>query len=363
MNSNSDYSVSKLRKMPEYLKSRIYGQDQVIDNVVDLITINLAGLGDKNKPIASFLFTGPTGVGKTELAKEIAKYLDMHFERFDMSEYADEYSARNLTGGQKGLVGYDDGGLLTNAIKNNPNCVLLLDEIEKAHKAVYNSFLQVLDYGTLTDTQGNKTDFRNIIIIMTSNLGANEQKSIGFGEKENSCTEYAVAEFLTPEFRNRLDMMLEFNKLGKDITIKVIGKYLDDFSNILKDRNIVLEVSQQAKMTLNVIGFNPAMGARSVQRAINNEFKKNISKEILFGELRNGGNVNIGIENKSFIYSYKPKPNNEQTNMASSDKIVEYDFETAEEALSYAKNNVGTRITRARSGYGYNIVKNKIDIN
>ncbi len=359
MNSNADYDFSRLYEMPKYLKGRIFGQEHVIDSVIDMITINLAGLGDKNKPIASFLFTGPTGVGKTELAIEVAKYLGMHFERFDMSEYADEYSARNLTGGQKGLVGYDDGGLLTNAINENPNCVLLLDEIEKADKTIYNTFLQVLDYGTLTDTQGNETDFTNTIIIMTSNLGANEKRSIGFGEQENSCTEYAVAEFLTPEFRNRLDKMLEFNKLDKDIIMKVTDKYIDDFSNILSDKNITLEVSQEAKMVLNAIGFDPAMGARSVHRTINNEFKKYISKEILFGELHNGGNadIDIDINSKSFIYSYQSALKNEQINMTHCDRNSEHDFETAEEAQAYAKSNIGIWITRARSGYGYNIVK------
>ncbi len=360
MNAIYQESFTGIKTLESNLKNRIFGQDYIIEEIVNMLYINIAGLGDKSKPIASFLFTGPTGVGKTELAKELARLLGIHFERFDMSEYADEYSARNLTGGSKGLVGYDDGGLLTNAIDENPNCVLLLDEIEKADKSIYNSFLQVLDYGTLTDTKGFKTDFTNTIIIMTSNLGSNEKRGIGFGSSSTVYKESAVADFLTPEFRNRIDKMLEFNKLTKDMVMNITDKFLDDFSNMLLEKNISLTVSNEAKEVLNYFGFDADMGARSVIRAINNEFKRKISQEILFGRLDNGGEVSIDVDDGRFVYLYSEHHqanDNIDNELLELEKLLdECDFETAEEAFAYAKANVGSVITRAPSGYGY-IVK------
>ena len=340
-----------LKHLSSYLKGRIFGQDHVVDAVSDMLHINMAGLGDKNKPIASFLFTGPTGVGKTEFAKELAKYLGIHFERFDMSEYADEYSSRNLTGSQMGLVGHSDGGLLTNAMKENPHCVLLLDEIEKADKAVYNTFLQVLDYGTLKDTQGHKADFSHSIIIMTSNLGATEKRGIGFGENINMHKESAVVDFLSPEFRNRLDMMLEFNPLNSETIVDVIDKYLNDFSKILETKKVHLTLSEEAKQLLNVMGFESEMGARSVNRFINSELKKTISKEILYGSLVQGGSVDIDMDNNQFIYSFDAKKEFLCTEMTCSDEAI--DFVTAEEAQAYARNNPGIVIARAEIGSGY----------
>ncbi len=304
MDSKYKQKRSTIKNLSKNLKNRIFGQDHIIDAVVDTININMAGLGDTNKPIASFLFSGPTGVGKTELAKEVAKLLNIHFERFDMSEYADEYSARNLTGGQMGLVGYEDGGLLTNAIKEHPNCVLLLDEIEKADKAVYNTFLQVLDYGKLTDTKGNTVDFSNTIIIMTSNLGSNEKRGIGFGENHNTYREAAVNDFLTPEFRNRIDKMLEFKPLDSEMAKLIIDKYLNDFSEMLEGKRITIEVTEKAKVLLNMVGFDSGMGARSVLRSINNNFKQKISNEMLFGELTKGGKVIIDADENSFNYTF-----------------------------------------------------------
>ena len=352
MISKLSSNFSTLQEMPKYLKNRIFGQDHIIDNVLDMLTINIAGLGDENKPIATFLFTGPTGVGKTELTIEIAKYLNMHFERFDMSEYADDSSYRNLIGGDKGLVGYDDGGLLTNAITEHPFSVLLLDEIEKADKAIYNTFLQVFDYATLKDTKGNVTDFSNTIIIMTSNLGVTEQRGIGFGENKNVNKGSAIVDFLTPEFRNRIDKILHFNTLTEDMIEPVVDKFLDDLSTKLSKKNITLIISSQAREYLTSMGFESAMGARSVKRMINNEFKKHISKEILFGVLKHGGEITINIEETEFIYTYLPLAAPKTQTELFKDQSM-YDFETADEAMVYAKNNPGTVIRRASSGVGY----------
>jgi len=352
LDSNLSQNFTQLENMPQYLKNRIFGQDHIIDSIMEMLTINIVGLGDDNKPIATFLFTGPTGVGKTELAIELAKYLDMHFERFDMSEYADDASYRNLIGGHKGLVGYDEGGLLTNAITEHPYSILLLDEIEKADKAIYNTFLQVFDYATLKDTKGNATDFSNTIIIMTSNLGVTEKRGIGFGENTNVHKGSAVVDFLTPEFRNRIDKILHFNTLTEDMIEPIVKKFLDDLSLKLSKKDINLTISDNARVHLTAIGFESAMGARSIKRMINNEFKKHISNEILFGVLKNGGEITIDIAETEFIYDYQPLYILEIQHELFTDHFS-YDFETSAEAMVYAKNNPGEVISRAPSGVGY----------
>lgn len=356
MDATVRYDLSKLKGFSSYLKQTIFGQDAAIESVVDMMTINFAGLGDKNKPIASFLFTGPTGVGKTQLAIEIAKYLDMHFERFDMSEYADETSYRNLIGGHKGLVGYEDGGLLTNAINEHPVSVLLLDEIEKADKAVYNTFLQVFDYATLKDTKGNVTDFSNTIIIMTSNLESVEKRGIGFGEHKNTYKESAVSSFLTPEFRNRIDKILHFNTLTKDMIAPVVDKFLDELKESLLENDVVMSVSPKATEYLVAMGFDSLMGARSVKRTIGNVFKRHIAKEMLFGSLIGGGEVHIDIDKDGFVYRDGVDEDTPSQAEASDGTLLErygYDFETADEAMAYAKNNPGICISRSPLGIGY----------
>lgn len=336
------------KSIEEYLKSRIFGQEHIINNVLDIASISFAGLNDPEKPKASFLFTGPTGVGKTEFAKELAKILKMNFLRFDMSEYSDQHSARNLTGGNAGLVGYDEGGLLTNEVLKNPNSIILLDEIEKAHKVVYNTFLQVLDYGVLTDTKGKKAKFHNCIIIMTSNLGANEQNGIGFGNTDIN-REKAVVTFLTPEFRNRLDKILEFEPIDENAAYRVVEKFVDDFKEDLQKKGIALEVSKDALAYLSEIGFHNKMGARSVIRAINNEFKKTISKLILSSDEKLL-QIHIDFFNEEFHYECKYQEKKHVDNLLYEDAIY---FPTAQEAHEYAKERVGTVITRAFDRVGF----------
>ena len=352
--------MAQIEKTPHHqnlsdaLKRRIFGQDHIIDTVVDVINIHLAGLGDENRPVATFLFSGPTGTGKTELAKELAVKLDRELVRFDMSEYADEYSVRNLIGSQKGLVGYDEGGLLTNAVQKKPDCVLLLDEIEKAHQTIYNTFLQVFDYGTLTDSKGDKIDFTDTIIIMTSNLGTNEERGIGFGNNTTIHREAAIANFLSPEFRNRIDKMMEFRKITSEVTFNILEKYLDTFRQKLYRLGISLSVTDAAKTLLTAIGFESEMGARSIYRMIDTEFKKHISKEILLGNLAKGGEVHIDVAEDGFKYSYIGAK--ESTDCISERGSFEYDFETSTEAISFARENPGVVIVRSPSGFGY-IVK------
>jgi len=340
----------KLKTLDSDLKNTIFGQDHAIDAVVDMLTINTVGLGDDNKPIASFLFTGPTGVGKTELVISLAKSLGMHFERFDMSEYADDYSYRNLIGAQKGLVGYDEGGLLTNAISENPSTVLLLDEIEKGHPSVYDTFLQVLDYATLKDSAGQAVSFKETIIIMTSNLDGKTTRGIGFGNgsssKENS---EELSLFLRPEFRNRIDKILHFNTLSNTMIVSVVEKFVCDLKARLVKKRIDLTVSELALDHLIKLGFDQGMGARSVKRAINDEFKKHIAKEMLFGTLSNGGKVTVDVIDGVFSYDFKEK---------------KCDFKTADEAMAYAKKNPGVVIGRFTNGAGYSIKgKDNHDVN
>ena len=244
------------------MQKRVFGQDKAITTIVQSIKRNKAGLGLDKKPIGSFLFTGPTGVGKTEVAKELSTQLGIKFERFDMSEYMEAHTVSRLIGAPAGYVGFEQGGLLTEAIRKNPHCVLLLDEIEKAHPDLMSILLQVMDNAELTDNSGNKADFQNVILIMTSNLGATEANVMGFAKNEKLNENKAINKFFAPEFRNRLDAVVAFDSLSIDVVTKVAGKFIEDLEKQLVDKKIKIEISQKAKKELAILGYDKAMGAR-----------------------------------------------------------------------------------------------------
>lgn len=307
----------RLKSLKNNLGLLIYGQDQAVDRVADAILMARSGLGSEDRPIASFLFAGPTGVGKTELARQLALNLGSHLERFDMSEYMEKHAIAKLIGAPPGYVGFDQGGQLTDAIKKNPHCVLLLDEIEKAHPDIFNILLQVMDHGVLTDSQGRSTDFRNTVIIMTTNAGAKEMDSgsIGLGTNsgvtENfSKRDQVIKNFFSPEFRNRLDAIIHFNKLDDSYVIKIVEKFLMQLEEKLVAKAIELEVSDEVKAWLAQKGFDPKMGARPLARLIDNEIKRPLSQEVLFGKLEKGGKVVITHDSTQdrLHFSITPKP-------------------------------------------------------
>lgn len=301
----------KLKKLKENLSYLIFGQDHAIQKVTDAILLSRSGLSTDDRPIANFLFAGPTGVGKTELAKQLALNLGCHMERFDMSEYMEKHTVAKLIGAPPGYVGYDQGGQLTDAIKKHPHCVLLLDEIEKAHPDIYNILLQVMDHGVLTDSQGRATDFRNTVIIMTTNAGAKEMDagaiglSSGSGAIENiSKRDQVIKNFFSPEFRNRLDAVIHFNKLDDSYVIKIVEKFLIQLETKLAAKNVEIVVSDEAKKWLADKGYDPKMGARPLARLIDQEIKKPLSHEVLFGKLEKGGKVLVGVDQKTAKLSF-----------------------------------------------------------
>jgi len=307
----------KLKALRENLKMVIYGQDQAVEKVADAILLSRSGLGKEDKPMASFLFSGPTGVGKTELARQLSFNLDSHLERFDMSEFMEKHSVSKLIGAPPGYVGFEQGGLLTDAIKKNPHCILLLDEIEKAHPDIYNILLQVMDHGVLSDAQGRSTDFRNVVIIMTTNAGAKEMDagSIGLGGKNvreaGHKRDQAIKSFFTPEFRNRLDAIIHFNKLGDDFILKIVDKFVTELEQKLAVKNVDIEVNQEAREWIAETGYDPKMGARPIGRMVDNLIKKPLSHEILFGELEKGGKVLVVLktegDEKSLSFEFETK--------------------------------------------------------
>ena len=286
------------------ITTQIYGQEEAIKQIVETIQISKAGLLDDNRPIANFLFIGTTGTGKTETAKVLAKELRMNLIRFDMSEYSEKHSVAKLIGPPAGYVGYDDGGILTEAIRKTPNCILLLDEIEKAHPDIFNLLLQVMDYATLTDNKGRKTDFRHTIIIMTSNVGAEyaHQSPIGFSGLINNDTTIhrEVKRIFRPEFLNRLSCCILFNRMDKNTASAILDKKLCELKEKLSDKNIILLISDEAKELLLLQGYSPEYGAREIERTITHRLKKPLTTEILFGQLKNGGRAEIHTDGRNF---------------------------------------------------------------
>lgn len=290
-----------LANLDKNLRNKVFGQERAIESLLDKIFIAQAGLKAVNKPVGSFLFVGPTGVGKTEVAKQLASGMGVKLIRFDMSEFQEKHSVSKFIGAPPGYVGFDDnaGQLITN-LQENPNCILLLDEVEKAHPDVLTVMLQLMDNGFVTGSNGKKADGRNAIIIMTSNLGAAdaEKNSVGFGSLErDGDPKDAVNKFFAPEFRNRLDGIVKFGKLDQVNMIKVVKKFIDELNSLLKDKNVAVKPSVEAVEYLIAKGFNSKMGARPLQRAIDEHIKKPLSKEILFGKLTNGGIVEVTVEN------------------------------------------------------------------
>jgi len=300
--TSSDLSL--LKNLQKNLQKRVFGQDSAIETIVKAIKINRAGMGLDNKPVGSFLFTGSTGVGKTEVAKELSHVMGVHFERFDMSEYGEAHTVSRLIGAPAGYVGYEKGGLLTEAIKKHPHTVLLLDEIEKAHPDLMSLLLQVMDNATLTDNNGTKVDFQNVILIMTSNLGATQANIMGFAKDDGINEDKAVKKFFAPEFRNRLDATVKFGHLTQPILIKIVSKFIKDLENSLSDKAILITLTMKAKKELARLGYDKLMGARPLQRVITEKIKVPLTDEILFGELKNGGTVKIDFLKEEFVFSF-----------------------------------------------------------
>jgi ATP-dependent Clp protease ATP-binding subunit ClpA len=287
----------------------VYGQDDAINALVTAIKRSRAGLGTPDKPVGSFLFAGPTGVGKTEVTRQLALNLGIEFIRFDMSEYMEKHAVARLIGAPPGYIGFDQGGLLTDGIRKHPYSVLLLDEIEKAHPDLFNILLQVLDHATLTDNNGKKADFRNVIIIMTSNAGSREMSShtIGFGDSKNDRTgkgKKAIERYFSPEFRNRIDAIITFNSLTLEIMKMVVDKFMAELSQQLSLKKVRIKYSDNCRTWMAERGYDPQYGARPLARLLQLEIKDILADEILFGRLDKGGNVNIDVKNNKLKFEY-----------------------------------------------------------
>ena len=310
----SQKQASNLKTLEEKMKLQVYGQDKAINTITDKILVARAGLKSLTKPVGSFLFLGPTGCGKTETARQLAKTLGVELIRFDMSEYQEKHSIAKLIGSPPGYVGYEDsnmgGGMFINEVEKNPHAVVLFDEIEKAHRDVSNMLLQVMDYGTVTGSNGKKADCRNITLIMTSNLGAeeNERNNIGFGKSERSGEDdKALKKFFPPEFRNRLDAVIKFDKLGKDTMKSVVKKFLLELNTMTMEKDVEVNATDDAVEFLMSKGFDAKLGARPLQRVIDDEIKKPLSKMMLFGELTEGGMVEVGLADGKLTVNFKAK--------------------------------------------------------
>ena len=302
-NINTD-DRNALKTLERDLKAVVFGQDKAIETLASAIKMARSGLGPATKPIGSFLFSGPTGVGKTEVAKQLAYTLGIELVRFDMSEYMERHAVSRLIGAPPGYVGFEQGGLLTEAITKQPYCVLLLDEIEKAHPDIFNILLQVMDHGTLTDNNGRKADFRNVTIIMTTNAGAENlsKSSIGFTNSKDAADEAAdIKRMFTPEFRNRLDAMVSFAPLSQDIIIRVVDKFLIQLEDQLHEKKVEATFTDALKAYLGKKGFDPLMGARPMARLIQDTIRRALADELLFGKLANGGHVTVDIDDQDQV--------------------------------------------------------------
>ncbi|NOU49018.1 ATP-dependent Clp protease ATP-binding subunit ClpA [Pseudoalteromonas sp. JBTF-M23] len=304
--SNSDKET--LKNLDRNLKMLVFGQDQSIDALTSAIRLSRSGLANEDKPIGSFLFAGPTGVGKTEVTKQLAKCMGVEFIRFDMSEYSERHAVSRLIGAPPGYVGFEQGGLLTDAVIKHPHSVVLLDEIEKAHPDIYNILLQVMDHGTLTDNNGRKADFRNVVVVMTTNAGVQEtiRKSIGFQDQDHSHDAMVeINKVFTPEFRNRLDNIIWFNHLEKEVILQVVDKFVVELQAQLDKKSVSLELTSAAREWLAELGYDKAMGARPMARVIQDKLKKPLANEILFGKLSEGGNVKVGVKSGELDFRYE----------------------------------------------------------
>ncbi|GAW97002.1 MULTISPECIES: ATP-dependent Clp protease ATP-binding subunit ClpA [Colwellia] len=299
-----------LKNLDRDLKLVVFGQDQAISELSSVIRLSRAGLGSEEKPVGSFLFAGPTGVGKTEVTQQLAKILGVELLRFDMSEYMEKHAVSRLIGAPPGYVGYEQGGLLTDAVLKHPYAVVLLDEIEKAHEDVYNILLQVMDHGTLTDNNGRKADFRNIILVLTTNAGVQEtvRQSIGFKQQDHSLDGLSeINKIFSPEFRNRLDNIVWFNHLDHIVIQQVVDKFIVELQVQLDDKGVSLELSKEARQWLADNGYDKTMGARPMARLIQEHLKKTLANELLFGELTQGGVAKVDVKKDKLVFNYESK--------------------------------------------------------
>ena len=303
--SVSDTEV--LQKLDRDLKLVVFGQDNAIDTLTAAIRMSRSGLGHEQGPVGSFLLAGPTGVGKTEVTRQLAKCLGVELIRFDMSEYMERHTVSRLIGAPPGYVGFDQGGLLTEEINKHPHSVLLLDEIEKAHPDVFNLLLQVMDHGTLTDNNGRKADFRNVVIIMTTNAGAIEmsRSSIGFTSQDHSSDGMeAIKRIFAPEFRNRLDAIVQFDALPMEVIKHVVDKFVFELESQLEEKRVSLTISAEVREWLARNGYDEKMGARPMARLIQEKIKRALAEELLFGKLAEGGSVSVELDGDDLVFDF-----------------------------------------------------------
>jgi len=300
----SSDDTSKLKDLADVMKSKIIGQDEAIDTVVQAIKRSYAGLNQENQPIGSFLFVGPTGVGKTALSAGLAESMDIHFERIDMSEYMEKHALSRLIGAPPGYVGYEQGGLLTEMVKKNPHTVLLLDEVEKAHPDIMNILLQVMDGAKLTDNNGVVSDFKNVILIMTSNLGTKEANVMGFNKDNSSKTENALKDYFAPEFINRLSSVVKFNHLSLEVVEKIVDTEIAKVNKQMASKSITIKLTKKARNYIAKRGYSDSYGAREIARVIDKEIKEALTDEILFGELKNGGTVKVNYKEEKLYFVF-----------------------------------------------------------